>query len=468
LAETYDLVIIGAGSGGLTAAGFAAQLGAKTALIEKSRIGGDCTWTGCVPSKALLKAAKVAHEARTAARYGVAVSPPTVDMAGVRAYVQRAIQEVYQFETPDALRHEGVEPILAPARFLDPHTVGAGDRIISAKYFLIATGARPAMPDISGIEASSFCTYERIFDNDRLPARLTVIGGGPIGLEIAQAYQRLGAQTTLVAPHLLPKEEPEVQEVLAQVFAREGMNWLRGRASAIRRRGDAVVVETPNGEAEGDLLFVASGRKPTVAGLDLEKAGVRFTEDGIPVDQTLRTNVKHIFAAGDVLGGHQFTHFAGWQAFQAVRNALLVGSASGFSEVVPWVTFTDPEVAHVGLTEAHATEKFPGQVKTFRWELTRADRAVCDGDTDGFIKLVCKPDGALLGATVVAARAGEVITEFVVALKNNLAISDLANAIHAYPTYSTAVQQLASAIAIENFLSGTAGKVVRGLSKIMR
>jgi hypothetical protein len=210
------------------------------------------------------------------------------------------------------------------------------------------------------------------------------------------------------------------------------------------------------------------GRQPTVAGLDLEKAGVAYSEKGISVDSRLRTNVKHIYAAGDVTGGYQFTHFAGWQAFQATRNALLPGSSSGLTDLVPWVTFTDPEVAHVGLTEEQATSKFGESVSVYRWEMARTDRAVCEDDRDGFIKLITEKDGRLLGATVVDARAGETITEFIVAMKNGLKVSDLAGAIHAYPTYSTPVQQLAAEMATEHTLAGASGKIIRGISKIIR
>lgn len=465
---TFDLVIIGAGSGGLTAAGFAAQLGAGVALVEKNRVGGDCTWTGCVPSKALLKAAKIAHEVRHAAHYGILVGPPKTDMARVRAYVHSAIHDVYQFETPQELEHEGIEVILAPARFLDPHTIEAGERVLKAKNVLLTTGAHPFIPPIEGLDDVPFITYEQIFDLDELPESMIVVGAGPIGMEMAQAFQRLGSQVTVVGERLLPKEEIEVQTVMTRVFEREGMKFVRGLAKSARKDGDEIIVTTGTGEARGRLLLVASGCRPTVRGLDLEKAGVVYTDKGVTVDDQLRTSAKHIYAAGDVIGGHQFTHFAGWQAFQAVRNALLVGSSSGFTEVVPWVTFTDPEVAHVGMTEPEARAKFGDQVQINRWEMSRADRAVCENDTDGFIKVTSRKDGTLLGATIVAGRAGEAITEFIVALKSGLKVADLAGAIHAYPTYSTAVQQLAADVAIENLLSSTTGRIIRGLSKIIR
>lgn len=464
----YDLVIIGAGSGGLTAAGFAAQLGARVALIEKNKIGGDCTWTGCVPSKALLKAAKVAHEARTASHYGVMTSAPASDMKRVREYVQDAIAQVYRFEDPDSLQKQGIEVILGAARFVDARTINAGDREIRSKRFLLTTGARPRIPPIAGLDQTPHITYEQIFDNDRLPQSMIVVGGGPIGMEMAQAYQRLGAQVTVVAESLLPKEEPEVRDVMQRVLEGEGMRFLWGRAKSARRDGEAVVVSSDREEARGDLLLIASGRAPTVRGLDLEKAGVNYSERGIPVDDQLRTNVKNIYAAGDVVGGLQFTHFAGWQAFQAVRNALLPGSSSGMTDLVPWVTFTDPEVAHIGLTEEQARAKFGADVKIRTWRMDHTDRAVCENDRNGFIKVIVKKDGAIAGATIVNGRAGESITEFIVAMKQKIKIADLAGAIHAYPTYSTPVQQLAAEMAIESTLSGTTGKLIRGVSKLIR
>ena len=467
-AREFDLVIIGAGSGGLTAAGFAAQLGAKVALVEKNRIGGDCTWTGCVPSKALLKAAKVVHEIRTASRFGIPANPLDVDMTKVRTYVRQAIEQVYRFESPEELQKQGIEVIAGTARFVDARNIMVGEQLFRSKSFLLTTGARPQIPPIDGLNEVPFMTYEQIFDNDRLPRSMIVVGGGPMGMEMAQAYQRLGTQVSVVADRLLPKDEPEAREVMHRVFEREGVRFVWGRAKSATRQGDEIVVATDREEARGDLLLLAAGRRPAVEGLDLEKAGVNYSEKGIPVDDHLRTNLENIYAAGDVAGGYQFTHFAGWQAFQAVRNALLPGSTSGLTDLVPWVTFTDPEVAHVGLTEEQGRTKFGENLSVSLWEMSRTDRAICEDNRDGFIKVVAKKNGALLGATVVNARAGETIAEFIVAIKQDMKISDLAGAIHAYPTYSTAVQQLAAELAIERMLAGASGKIIRGLSKIIR
>jgi len=466
--DHFDLVVIGAGSGGLVGARFAAQLGAKVALVEKKRIGGDCTWTGCVPSKALLKAAKVAHEVRTAVRYGVVTSTPTVNMSEVRDYVRGAIQAVYQFETPAALAGEGIDVVLGEARFLNDSAIAVGDRTIRSKAFLLTTGARPIVPQIPGLRDVPFITYEQVFENDALPKSLTIVGGGPIGMEMAQAYQRLGAQVTVVSNHVLPKEDPDVQQLIQRILEREGVRFVSDKAKSARKDGDAIIVATDQQEARGDMLMIAVGRKPNTEGLDLEKAGVEYSPHGVSVDDRLRTNVKHIYAAGDVTGSYQFTHYAGWQAFQAVRNALLPGSSSGVSNLVPWVTFTDPEVAHIGATEEQARTENGHRVCVYRQELRQVDRAVCENDLSGFLKVMTKPDGAILGASLVSARAGEAIAEIIVAMKQRMKIGDLAGTIHPYPTYSTAVQQMAADIAVQHQLSGTSGKLVRWLSKAVR
>jgi pyruvate/2-oxoglutarate dehydrogenase complex dihydrolipoamide dehydrogenase (E3) component len=464
----YDLAIVGAGAAGLIAADFALHLGAKVALVEKDRIGGDCTWTGCIPSKALIKAAKVAHELRSASRYGIAASAPITDMGRVREYLRSAIAHIYKPTAPEALRKQGLEVFLGPSSFLDPWSVRTGDQIIRSKKFLIAAGARPFVPPIAGLAEITYSTYLDVFDNDRLPTSTIVVGGGPVGIEIAQAYQRLGSQVTVVADRLLPKEDPDVREVIQKVLEREGIRFVCGRAQSCRREGNAITVSADKGEAVGEMLLIASGRSPNINGLALEKAGVKYSAKGIAVDTHLRTSAKHIYAAGDILGGQQFSHFAGWQAFQAVRNALLPGNSSGFTNVVPRVTFTDPEVAQVGLDEQSARSRFGENVQVRRWPLSKVDRAVCEGDTDGFIKVLAGRDGRILGATIVARRAGDAIAELAIAMHRKLTINDLAGTIHAYPTYSTGIQLLLTEMAVETRLSGASGRIIRGLSQVMR
>jgi pyruvate/2-oxoglutarate dehydrogenase complex dihydrolipoamide dehydrogenase (E3) component len=465
----YDLAIVGAGASGLIAADFAVQLGARIALLDKGPIGGDCTWTGCVPSKSLIKVATVAHHARIGARFGVTTSAPVVDMAVVRDYLRATILQIYKPTEPETLSKKGMDVLIGVTRFLDPRTLEVGEQRIRAKKILINTGAEPRIPDISGLENVPYSTYQQIFDNDRLPQHFLVIGGGPIGCELAQAYRRLGSKVTVIAERLLPREEPEVSELLNLIFAQEGIERLSGRAELVRSEGKAITVHTATGKVTGDLLLVAVGRAPLVRGLGLEAANVRYTKNGIEVNEFLQTSSKHIYAAGDVIGGAQFSHLAGWQGFQAVRNALLPGNNAGTSSAMPHITFTSPEVAQIGLTEKLARERFAAselQIESF--DISKVDRAVNEDDRLGLLKIVARSNGVILGASVVGERAGETITEIAIAMRNNLKLSDIAATIHPYPTYSTGVQLLATKMAVETAFSGTSGKIIRGLSALWR
>ena len=469
--EDYDLVIIGAGSAGLIAAGFAVQLGRRVALVEKHRIGGDCTWTGCVPSKTLLKAAKVAHEMRHADRYGLGPVNPAVDLKAVMAKVKLVVEQVYRAESPEVLRAQGIDVFLSPAQFLDPHTVDLGDTRLTARRFLIATGARPTVPPLPGLDGVKYLTYETVWDLEELPRHLIVVGAGPIGCELAQAFVRLGAGVTLLeaGPRILPQDEPEAAELIARRLSEDGVDVRLGTlAQRVWQSGEEIHVALDGQELAGDALLLAAGRQPVVAGLGLEKAGVDYSIHGIEVDDRLRTSRRHIYAAGDCVGGYQFTHYAAWQGFMAVRNAFLPGTTKGVLDQVPWATFTDPEVAHVGLTEAQARSRFGEAVMVCHWPLDRVDRALAEGDSDGFVKLVHKGDGTFLGATIAAARAGEMIQEWSLAIDRGLKMGDLASSIHVYPTYATASMQAAAHIRVEQMLGGASGRVIRGLARLAR
>lgn len=465
--EQYDLVVIGAGSGGLVGADFAANLGARVALVEADRIGGDCTWTGCVPSKALLKAGRVAHEVRTAGRYGIDVGKSQTNMEHVRRHVRDAIEQVYRWETPEVLSGRGIDVIRGRAEFTEPHVVKVGDQAIRARRFLVCTGAGPATPPIPGLADVSFFTYETIFDNDRLPKHLVVIGAGPVGLELSLAYRRLGADVTVIGMEILPREEEEVRSAVKNIMADAGVRCVQGTVDAVRGDGGGYRIESSVGQLSADALLVATGRTPRVSDLGLERVGVEASKRGIRVDQFLRTSQPHIYAAGDVTGGPQFTHYAGWQAFQSVRNALLPGRSAGHRDLVPRVTFLDPEVAHVGLTEGQARGRY-SDVEVHRWPMDRMDRAAADGETTGFLKVVARSGGRLLGATAVAARAGEIISEFALALQRRMTISDVAGTIHPYPTWSTPVYQLASDAAVAQFKRGLTGRLALFLAGLGR
>lgn len=466
--DVYDLIVIGAGAAGLTAAGFGGRVNARVALIEKHKLGGDCTWYGCVPSKALLKVGKVAHAVRTAAQYGIAAGQPVIDMQAVRAYVQQTIEEIYQHETPEVFAEAyGVEVILGEAQFIDSNTVQVGDHQLAARKIIIATGARALIPPVKGLAAVPYVTNETIFQNDVLPQRLLIMGAGPIGMEMAQAYARLGSRVTVMDRAMLPRDEPEAVGVMARVFEREGIQFIASLIESVQMDDGEFVAVMANGEqVRGDMFLVAAGRQPNVESLSLENAGVVYSSAGIEVDTYLRTNVKHIYAIGDCTTGPKFTHYAGSQGGVAAQNALFpVVNSKGHDPILPWVTFTDPEVAHVGLTEAEARKKYKDAIKTFVLPLTKGDRSIAENDKDGFIKLVYKNGGKLLGATIVAERAGEMITEFALVLKTDLKLRDIVNTMHAYPTYSDIVRKAVSSMLIEELFDGFSGKVVNAVTK---
>jgi len=362
-----------------------------------------------------------------------------------------------------------MDVLLGDTRFLDPHSLEVGTRRIRAKKILINTGAEPRIPVVAGLADVPYSTYLQIFDNDRLPERMLVVGGGPIGCEIAQAYRRLGAEVTLIAERLLPAEEPEVSQLMSRIFEQEGIGRVVARAESVRKKDGVITVEAKAGDATGDLLLIATGRAPLVRNLGLEAAKVSYSERGIQVNDHLQTTTSHIYAAGDVIGGPQYSHLAGWQGFQAVRNALLPGNNAGMSHALPRIVFTAPEVAQIGLTERAAREKFkPGDLEIMTFDISKVDRAVNEDDRLGLLKIIARRDGILLGASIVGERAGETITEIAIAMRNRLKLSDIAATIHPYPTYSTGVQLLATRMSFENAFSGTSGKVIRRLSAMWR
>ena len=463
----YDLAIIGAGSAGLTAARFAATLGRRVALIEADRVGGDCTWTGCVPSKALLQAAKVAHAVRQSGEYGIQGGEPEIDFAGVMARVRRVIDQIYAAESPDALRAEGIDVIEGRAEFEDARSVSVGNRSISAKYFLICTGASPFVPPIPGLAETPYLTYENFWNLESLPQRLIVVGGGPIGCELAQACQRLGSRVTLVEAldRILPNDDPEAAHMVGDSLRWDGVDLRLGAPveSVSTNESGSITVTAGGEEVVGDGILVAVGRRPNVDGLGLENAGVEFSQTGLTVDDYLRTSAKNIYAAGDCVGGFQFTHYAGYQGAMAVRNMLLPGRSKARPMHPPWATFTDPEVAHVGYTEEQARDRFGGKVRVSTLPMGSVDRAVTDGATEGFIKVVYRDNGTVLGATVVGRNAAEALQGWAIALEQGLKMGDVARAMQAYPSLGTGNQQVAWDAYLDGLTRGITGRVLRWL-----
>lgn len=446
---TRDLVVIGGGSAGLAAAVFAARMGARVALIEAERVGGDCTWTGCVPSKALIRAAAVVHRARTS---GFLSTVGPIDFAAVRRHVQSARERVFGFESPDQLRAEGIELLQGRARFVGAGAVEVDGTRVEGRRFVICTGATPLVPSIPGLAGSRYLTYETVFELDLLPASVLVLGGGAIGSELAQALARLGSKVTLVEamPHLVPVADPEASGALERRFRNEGIEVLLGAGlDRVEGGGGRVVAFVGERDIEAESLLLTAGRRPRVEDLGLEAAGVEANPDGISVDRRLRTSAPHVYAAGDVTGGPQFTHHAVWQGFAAARNALFPGSVGGLREPVPWTIFTEPEIAQVGVSEAEARTREP-RAQVRRWPVERIDRAQTEGETDGFLKVITTGNQKrVLGATIVAAGAGDIANQIALAIEVGAGLPELARAIHLYPTRGYGVGQLAGAARIE-------------------
>lgn len=454
--DRYDLVVIGGGSAGLTAADFGARIGA-TVLIATEQVGGDCTWTGCIPSKTLIRAARIAYETAV-----------PMDFARVSSDVRAAIARVYSYETPEVLAERGIEVAVGPVRFADGDVIQAGQRRVTAKRFIICTGAAPAVPPIPGLAQVPYLTYETLFDLDRLPASMIVLGAGPTGVELAQAYARLGSRVTLIDQRnsLLPDADPDAAGTIERCLQADGVTVRTSFPVARVSRPDGNVrVEAADRQVEAESLLVATGRRPRVAGLELDLAGVELRDGAILVDKNLRTTNPRMYAAGDVTGGFQFTHYAGWQGYVAARNALLPGAQEGVRSHVPWAVFTHPEVGQAGLTEAEARAQSM-DVKVHRLGLERVDRAQTENEREGFLKLITAAGGKLVGATAVSSAAGETINELAVAIDRGLGVPDLASTIHVYPTYGFAIQQLAAEGSLDSASTGIRGQAVRALRRL--
>lgn len=447
--ERYNLIVIGAGSGGLTVAAGGAVLGARVALLEKHRMGGDCLNYGCVPSKALLKAARVAHTVRTAPTYGLrgAGPLPAQDLKAVMDYVRAARARVAPHDSVERFTGLGVEVHLTAGRLRSPHEVmlAETDATIWGRQIVLATGSRPRIPDVPGLQEAGFLTNETVFDCSRLPATLLVVGGGPIGVELGQAFARLGSSVTIVsgAEHVLPREDADVADVLARHLRQEGVTILdRARAIRVDRRDGAkrVAIRTSDGERtiDAEEILVAAGRRPSIEGLGLEEVGVAADERGVRIDRACRTTVPSIWAVGDVAGPYQFTHWANYQARIVIRNALFPGSWSCDYGTVPWTTFTESEVARVGLSEAEALKQGVAY-DVFTAPFEDNDRALCEGEPEGFVEVLTrKGRGAILGAAIVHQHAGELLAELVLAKKHGLGLAKLSTPIHVYPTLAEA------------------------------
>lgn len=467
---TPDICVIGAGAGGLSVAAAAAAFGVPVVLIEKGSMGGDCLNVGCVPSKALIAAARRAHEVRKGAQFGIDVSGVIADYPRVHRHIHDVIAAIAPNDSAARFAGLGVRVLSAQARFVDPQTVAAGDRwLVRARRFVIATGSVPAAPSIPGLDRTPHLTNETIFDLKACPPHLIVIGAGAVGLELAQAFRRLGAQVTVLdVASPLAKEDPECARVVLDRLTGEGIALRSGiRISRVSHAGEGVevAVDAPDGDEVigGSHLLVATGRRPAVEGLDLHKAGIAAGPTGIMVNKALRTSNKRVYAIGDAAGGAQFTHLANYHAGLVVRNALFRLPVRVKDTIVPRVTFTDPELAHVGLTENEARDRF-GTIRILRWPFHDNDRAQTERDTVGHIKIVTTKRGKIMGATIVGAQAGEMISTWALALARGLNIRAMAGCVLPYPTRA----EVGKRAAIEFFAAGLTNPHLRRIIALLR
>ena len=449
----FDLVIVGMGSAGMVAAEFASTLGVKVAAVERGRLGGDCLWTGCVPSKALLASAKVAHHMRTAAEFGIEPVEPEIDLAKVFERIRGVQAKIASTDDSPARFADdlGIELIDGTARLVSSGALEVDGERIEARFILLCTGSRPAEPPIPGLAEAGFLTSESIWDVERPPRSMVILGAGPIALEMAQGFQRLGVRVTLLEREdgILPRDEPELCERLIERLRAEGVDLRLGlEADRVTVEDGRKVVHAGGERFAAEEIVVAVGRRPNVEGLGLEEAGVETNRRGIVVDDAMATSLDGVYAAGDVAGRWLFTHAAGYEGVRAVRNMFFPGSSSG-DYAVPWCTFTDPELANAGLTVSDARERFGDRkVEVHRHALAHSDRARADGADDGLM-IVVTHKGKVVGAHLLCERAGELIGELALAIDQGIKLADVGSMIHVYPTLGTEVGRIGAEATFE-------------------
>ncbi len=465
-----DICIIGGGSAGLSIAAGASQMGAEVVLVEGHKMGGDCLNYGCVPSKSLLAAGKAAKLATAAERLGIGLGPPRIDFQAVHDHVASVIATIAPHDSVERFEGLGVRVIESMARFVGPDEIAAGDTRIRAKRFVVATGSRPFVPPIPGLEEIPYLTNETVFDLTERPGHMIIIGGGPIGCELGQAFRHLGARVSIAEmASIMPKDDPELVDLLRTHLLGDGVELFeQSKVMAVEKTQGGLAVHLQRGEEElrieGTHLLVAAGRRATVEGLDLEAAGIAYDRGGIKVDRRLRTSNRKIFAAGDVAGGFQFTHIAGYHAGIVIKNALFRLPAKTDDRAVPWVTYTTPELAHVGMTEAEARAT-TADLRILRWPFSDNDRAQAERSTEGLVKVITNKRGKVLGATILGAHAGELIQPWILAISQGLKVSALATMIAPYPTLGEAGKRAAGSFYTESLFSSRTKRIVRFLLK---
>ncbi|MCG8343367.1 MAG: dihydrolipoyl dehydrogenase [Chlorobiales bacterium] len=447
----YDVIVIGGGAAGLTAAGVSASLGAKTAMIEEKKLGGDCTWYGCIPSKTLLKSAKVAQTVREADRYGITTTGLSIDFEAVMKRVHSVQKSVYkEADAPEIYEKMGITVIEGQGSFADEHTItitgeGGDTKTLQAKNIVIATGSRPLLPPIEGLDTAPYLTNETIFTLKQQPKKLLVIGAGPIGTEMGQAFARLGSDVTVFdfGERILSKDHPELTSTLQDILAREGVCFkLNTAVKKVEKKDGSIVLtveDRKTGDSftvEGDALLVASGRQANIETLNLEAAGIETHKRGITVNESCQTSRHHIYACGDVAGGLQFTHMAEHMAKVAASKMLTHLPMRIDDKHVPWCTYTEPEMAHVGETEDALKSRNAGY-ELYRFPYSKIDRAITESETEGWIRVYAAGfDGKIFGADILGSHAGDLISEFALAMRNGVTLRQMSDTIHPYPSYA--------------------------------
>ncbi|MFT6675578.1 MAG: pyruvate/2-oxoglutarate dehydrogenase complex dihydrolipoamide dehydrogenase (E3) component [Sulfitobacter sp.] len=460
-----DVLVIGAGSGGLSVAAGAVQMGADVVLLEGHEMGGDCLNYGCVPSKALIATGKAAYGQQNSAQYGVADGAGLVDYAAAKDHVADVIAQIAPVDSQDRFEGLGVKVIRAFGRFISDREVQAGDAIISARRIVIATGSSPLVPAINGLDQLPYETNETLFALREKPAHLLIVGGGPIGMEMAQAHIRMGCEVTVIeAAKALGKDDPELAGVVLQSLRDEGVVIEENtKVSAVWGKAGAVAVTAEDGRVfKGSHLLMAVGRKANTDRLDLDKAGIEITRNGIKVDNALRTSNRRVHAIGDVAGGLQFTHVAGYHAGVIIRSMLFALPGKAKTSHIPWATYTDPELAQVGLSEAQAKDKHGGKVEVVRFHFTHNDRAIAERKTKGMIKVMVVK-GRPVGASIVGHQAGELINLWALALANNMKMSQIAAMVAPYPSIGEINKRAAGAYFAPRLFDNPMVKRVVGL-----
>jgi pyruvate/2-oxoglutarate dehydrogenase complex dihydrolipoamide dehydrogenase (E3) component len=467
----YDVLVLGGGTAGLVTASGCARLGRKVALIEREQLGGDCLWTGCVPTKALVASAKLAHQMRHASQWGLEPVTPHLSPKSIMDSMREQRRIISRHDDPEKFRKLGIDVLEGTARLIAPGEVELNGRRLEGKDIVIATGARTAIPPVEGLEESGFLDHVSFLAQDAFPETMLILGGGYIGIEFAQMFARFGTKVTVVEmlDEIINKEDPEIITRVREIVREEGITLHTGFAvKSVRREGAKKIarIESKGGETKEisvDEVFVASGRRGNTEDLGLEAAGVKVERSWVVVDKFLQTTTPRIWACGDVHGGLQFTHVAAYEAVKLVRNLLFPGKSAVDYTDIPWALYTDPEVAHIGMTEPQAREAFGDDVRIYKADMADVDRAVVDRTTAGLIKIVSNRKGALLGAHILAANASTLIEEIVLARRKGLKVADLAQRISAYPSLADGVQK-AAALYYQDVASGWLGVLGRRIA----